>query len=304
MHELGHNLSLGHADWVHCNQANPAYWGDRLEVALHVRTGRSGCHGIRCQWCRWWRALEPGGNKVRNLARIGLCCRPSWRYGLHILTAVRSNSGLRSVVIEDPYFGDRFFVEFRNFTGEDSQFVSFGCGQTTTQPAAACVWRAPRAFECCAWVETRRSNWVSRRRHTSLGAGRWLWSSAELYRGRDFLAQSPTFGVHVKVSSIASDGSTATIRVTRPAEGSKPMLPGRFQLDIRSRHKSGDVWTAMVGQPGSQSPIRSSGTATPWSDPQTFARPSRVQRARTTRCLRQTSVTKSACRLPDRPCAK
>jgi hypothetical protein len=133
-HELGHNMSLSHADWADCSAANPNpgfsgtagctinEYGDLVDVMAGGVTDRDG-----------------GALSSPQAIRAGLW--PSSAYSVapkgttsYTLNAVSSNTGKRSVIVEDAD-GVNYFVEFRNFTGEDAQYSGITCPSACTVAA-------------------------------------------------------------------------------------------------------------------------------------------------------------------------
>lgn len=132
VHELGHNLSLGHATWIDCSssQPNPGFnglsgctrknYGDITDVMGFGDVGYDGGALSSAQAIRssiWpntaWTTAPQGTNS-------------------YVLNDVASNSGLRSVVVQDTN-GVNYFIEYRNFADEDAQYSGYGCD------ADACV---------------------------------------------------------------------------------------------------------------------------------------------------------------------
>jgi hypothetical protein len=125
-HELGHNLSLGHANWAECTGSDPHPglsgtagcithdYGDISDVMGFAVTGKSG-----------------GALSSPSAIRAGIWPTSSYQVApagttTYTLQAVSSNAGLRSVIVEDN-LGSNYFVEFRNFTDEDAQYAASGC---------------------------------------------------------------------------------------------------------------------------------------------------------------------------------
>jgi hypothetical protein len=134
-HELGHNMSLSHADWADCASANPnpGYsgtagctmneYGDLVDVMAGGVTGRDG-----------------GALSSPQAIRAGLWSSSAYSVApkgttSYTLNAVSSNTGKRSVIVEDAD-GVNYFVEFRNFTGEDAQYSGITCASACTVASA------------------------------------------------------------------------------------------------------------------------------------------------------------------------
>jgi hypothetical protein len=149
-HELGHNLTYGHANWLDCDTATPQpgaagttgcavkNYGDTFDVMGFGISGYTGgslssAHAIRS-------GLWPStafANATSNTTQS------------YTLNAISSNSGLRSVVVEDN-LGVNYFVEFRNYTGKDAQYQALSTQCTTqicmpAQPGVRILRLAPNA---------------------------------------------------------------------------------------------------------------------------------------------------------------
>jgi len=249
-HELGHNLSLGHASWAQCSGSSPNYagipmqgctlrpYGDLTDVMGYSQTGRSGGALSSSQAIR--ASIWP--TSAYDNAPVGTTD--------YVLNAVSTNSGLRSVVIEDPYEGDRFFVEFRNYTDEDAPYASAGCGANSCVAAAPGV-RVQRFQDDYEFVSFPGDDSYLLGRVVS-GNYRINYTAGETFYAEGS-SVSPSSQVKVEVVSIT--GNTATVRVTRPPLGSSPtsqvvrtdfvsIVPTVTQ---DARYRVGDTWTAMLG---------------------------------------------------------
>lgn len=111
-HELGHNLSLGHANWYECTSGVTGCvsheYGDLTDV---MGFGQGGLTG--------------GALSAPQAIRAGIWPSGSFKYApkgttSYKLLPVSGNSGLRGVIVEDRY-GIDYFIEFRNYTGEDAR---------------------------------------------------------------------------------------------------------------------------------------------------------------------------------------
>jgi hypothetical protein len=125
-HELGHNLSLGHASWLECSssQPDPGFtglngctrhdYGDMVDVMGYADPG-----------------LDGGALSSAQAIRANLWPSSAWTTApqgtnSYVLNDVALNSGLRSVVVQDSN-GVNYFIEYRNFQDEDAQYVGYGC---------------------------------------------------------------------------------------------------------------------------------------------------------------------------------
>ena len=244
-HELGHNLSLGHADWADCSSANPnpglkgttgcsiRYYGDVLDVmgfGMSNLTGGSlsSPHAIRS-------GLWGNGDYVDA---------SSSSTSSYTLNPVSSHSGLRSVVVEDNT-GVNYFVEFRNYSGEEAQYLSLAgeCDSQICVPqnAGVRILRLEDALDVKgaygddAFLIGRRVNGVKRVNYT---------------QGESF----STNGISVSVTSVGSD--TATISVTRGAivvtepdsdEQLPVVLDKTLSYNYDRAYRTNDTFTIFMG---------------------------------------------------------
>lgn len=126
VHELGHNMSLGHATWLSCSSSQP-YVGSG---AVNYQTGGvSGCtvknYGDVADVMGFGMPTGTGGALSSSQAiRAGIWPSGAWvnaPIGVnseYTLKPVAGHTGLRSVVVQDTD-GTVYFVEFRNFQNED-----------------------------------------------------------------------------------------------------------------------------------------------------------------------------------------
>jgi hypothetical protein len=124
-HELGHNLSFGHSNWLDCTMSNPVYtiqglhpagcdhraYGDLVDVMSRGESNKL-----------------PGATTSAHLIRGGY-----WTLGkeytvakqgttTHTLNSLSGYSGQRAVIVTDNY-GHDFYVEYRDYTGDDAGFT-------------------------------------------------------------------------------------------------------------------------------------------------------------------------------------
>jgi hypothetical protein len=137
-HELGHNLSLGHASWLECSssQPNPGFnglngctrhdYGDMVDVMGYADPG-----------------LDGGALSSAQAIRANLWPSSAWTTApqgtnSYVLTDVALNTGLRSVVVQDTN-GVNYFIEYRAFQDEDAQYAGYGCYSDACVAGAAGV---------------------------------------------------------------------------------------------------------------------------------------------------------------------
>lgn len=209
IHELGHNLSFGHANWLDCPTATvPSFSLMSLpgSCAHHqygdVVDAMGGGIGDR----------SAGAFSSPNAIRSGLW--PSDAYavapvgtGSYVLHTVSGNAGLRSVVVEDTN-GVNYFVEYRDYTDEDAEWTDVGCPGWTgdvcvaTADGIRVLRLAPESsFKGFPGDGTEA---ITR----TIGGG----PKGTFTAGESFTQPS---GLSISVTSIS--GSTATVSITRPA---------------------------------------------------------------------------------------
>ncbi len=251
-HELGHNLSFGHANWAQCPGTEPAFnndhllddcslqsYGDAVDVMAYSQNGRTGGALSSAQAIRGnlWPASDYENAPVGTTE--------------YTLNAVSTNAGLRSVVVEDPYGGDRFFIEFRNNTGEDAPYAGAGCN------ASLCVANAPGVRVLRFDDDYRFIGFPGDDSYLLGRAGPGGSTLINYVAGQTFKAEGSAFGSNpqVKVEVVSISGNTATVRVTRPPLGGSPtsqLVRTDFvsivpTVTYDSRLRVGDVWTANLG---------------------------------------------------------
>ena len=273
-HELGHNMSFGHADWAECSASDPHpgffgtdgcpinNYGDITDAMGYGIDGNSG-----------------GAVSSPNAIRSGLWPSTAYVYApktaatgvSYTLNAVSSHAGLRSVVVEDSD-GVDYFVEFRNQTGEDAAVSTWGC-----DPSDACVSSTPDV-RILRLEQTSLSGYYFRGvpgddayliGHTVAGVDEPGWGVGETFHGEG------TGAISISVTAIGT--STATVKVVRSASSvhertgvhlldAEPGRPaaGRRHLDRDARPD----WTPTA--------TRSSGSVTASRSP---ARPGRTTRS-------------------------
>lgn len=246
-HELGHNLTFGHANYLDCATADPEftpdlthihcekdYYGDVYDVMGFGLDGKTG-----------------GAVSSPNAIRSGIW--PSSAYSVaaqgtttHTLKAVSSNSGKRAVIVQGKD-GVDYFVEYRNFTGRDAQMKNFGCFDDACIPAAPGV-RILRLDQYLyddgnggtfslkgdagddVWLIGRTVDGVKRTNYT---------------KGEKFTVDSPS-GISVKVTNVTS--TSATVSITRPKNGVTEdymYIQASYDADgDLATTQVGDIWTA------------------------------------------------------------
>jgi hypothetical protein len=214
-HELGHNLSMSHSNWLDCTSSNPHpglyavpsgctanEYGDAVDVmgggVLGTGGALSSTSAIRSGiWPTSAYANAPKGTTT------------------YTLNAVTSHSGLRAVIVEDSD-GANYFVEFRNLTGEDAQYGGNGCPLYTTAciPTTAGV----RVLRLSQDLTLGGYSFKGLVGDSSLLIGRTVSGvkRGNYTAGESFQSQS-SGGVIVNVTSINAGAGTATVQITKPA---------------------------------------------------------------------------------------
>lgn len=238
-HELGHNMSLGHSDWLDCSATNPNYsldfahagdpggtsvggclvkdYGDVVDVMGYGFLGYSGgalssIHGIRSGiWPSSAWATAPSGSTT------------------YTLNSVSSNSGLRAVVVGDTD-GNNYVVEYRTFTDEDAPYSLFGCDQSqwdgyicVANDDAVRVLRLDHDDDSNLQAPPGVDSLV-------LGAQTGFTDFVDRAEGATWWSRGLNTGVRVVVDSV--DGSTATITVTRGSVGAPVNGPVRIENSV------------------------------------------------------------------------
>ena len=233
-HELGHNLSLGHANWADCGSIDSSLdvdsecsvrpYGDVMSVMGYGLDGKTG-----------------GSLSSASAIRSGIWDDDSYYIApqnsteSYTLNRVSGNSGKRAVIVQDAD-GVDYFVEFRNFTGRDAQLSDLGCDSYLCTPAQPGV----RVLRLQNYYEIK-GFW---------GDDDYLVGRTQGGTKRVNYVQGETFatnGISVNVSSISGD--TATVTVTRApiTEVQAGTVDIGFSLSHDNRYRAGDVWTAFVG---------------------------------------------------------
>lgn len=237
-HELGHNLSLGHATWLDCAGSNPnpgfmgaggicdaKSYGDVVDVMGFGLNGKDG-----------------GALSSPSAIRSGLWPASAYEAAgggttTHTLNAVSSNSGKRAVIVEDTN-GVNYFVEFRNFTDEDAQFAGLGCNAdycTSAQPEVR-IMRLEQQVLSGYYFKGFPGD-------DSFVVGRSPWDGDRVgYRAGESFSAS---GISITVSSISA--TTATVSVYKPdtlVRGSYVTAVPVAQADASMR--VGDTWSALL----------------------------------------------------------
>ncbi|TBN57836.1 hypothetical protein EYE40_10790 [Glaciihabitans arcticus] len=246
-HELGHNLTLGHANWADCTSATPQ----------PGFLGSAGCsvyeYGDVTDVMGGGTVDGTGGSlSSPNAIRAGLWSSTAYAYApparvsTYTLNSVSSNSGLRSVIVEDNT-GSNYFVEYRNMTGVDQQYTVYGCPVSASMydacssTAGVRILRAEQTYRGeitgGAYVKGRAADGTTLIGRTVNGVKKASYTAGEFFS---------TAGITITVTAVTS--TTATVTVKRPATA----LAGGVVKVTRSAFtdnyfRVGDVFTALIG---------------------------------------------------------
>ncbi|HTL42557.1 MAG TPA: zinc-dependent metalloprotease family protein [Pseudolysinimonas sp.] len=269
-HELGHNMSLGHADWLECAASSPNagasaqvygsaisdpgisgcennYYGDLVDVMGYGYPGHDGgalssAAGIRS-------GIWPSGSWVQ--AATGTTS--------YTINSVSSGSGLRSIIIPDPD-GTQFFVEYRDFSDEDAQYAAETCYPSPGDGGGDCVGNvAGQAGVRVLRLEpsgydngfTLESGYQGLPGYDTYLIGRSVGGvdKVKYLVGDSFYTQGAASGIQVTVTNIDLVNDQATIQVTRSTNANHA---GDVYVDStryydRSAYRVGDTLTAFLG---------------------------------------------------------
>lgn len=239
-HELGHNLSLGHANWADCGTIDATLdvdsecavrpYGDVMSVMGYGLEGKTG-----------------GSLSSASAIRSGIWnddsyyTAPQGSTASYTLNRVSGNAGKRAVVVQDAN-GVDYFVEFRNWTGRDAQLSDFGC-----EPYSGGAW-----YDCAPSEPGVR---VLRLQNYFDVKG--FWGDDDYLVGRTEFGTKlvnytqgqsfTTSGISVSVDSISGDTASVTVSRAPITAVQAGTVDIGFSLTHDNRYRAGDVWTAFVG---------------------------------------------------------
>jgi len=252
-HELGHNLTFGHANWLDCASDKPQLTAD-LDDADCVHNDYGDVYDVM-----GFGLDESTGGSVSSPNAIRSGIWPSSAYSnaaqgttTHTLQAVSSNKGKRAVVVEGKD-GVDYFVEFRNFTGRDAQMKNFGCFTDACIPAAPGV----RILRLDQYLYEEGYSlkgdygddvWLVGRTVPGANGGADV-KRVNYTKGESYTSPASS-GITVKVTNVTS--SAATVSITRPKNG---VTEHGFYIDAsydadgnRDTMQVGDIWTGYLLQ--------------------------------------------------------
>jgi hypothetical protein len=249
-HELGHNLSLGHSNFLDCAGAIdvqplglpgtcPDYeYGDAADVMGYGMSTSSGGSLSSPQ------AIRSGlwGNTSYSIAPQGTTT--------YTLNSLNSGAGKRAVIVEDE-LGTNFFVEYRTVTGIDADYATFGCVEASGACAASTAGVRVLVLEqpdVDVWYDPFTTFYKG-----VWGDGSRLISRTESSQLRANYTQGQSFsynGILVTIGAVTS--TTAKVTVRRPhvsslGWGVEPYVDVfKTQGSNGSTYRVGDTLTGML----------------------------------------------------------
>ena len=240
-HELGHNLTFGHADLLDCHSTDPhpdflangcsiQHYGDVTDAMGYGTDGTTG-----------------GAVSSPNAIRSGIWSSSDYvsapsGTNTYVLNSVSSHSGTRAIVVEDTN-GVDYFVEFRNQTGEDAQYADYGCftdACAASTPGVRVLRLEQQSIDFgdfSAYFKGVDGDDAFLIERTGGGPQRIDYHQNESF--------SSGLGVTIAVTGVTAN--TATVQVTRavmPVSSSYVTIYPTMSHDTHPR--VGDTWTAML----------------------------------------------------------
>ena len=248
-HELGHNFSFGHANWLECRVSS---FGSALNLPkgdpmLGTDTGE--ClnreYGDLLDIMGFGVDGKDGGSlSAPNAIRAGL-----WKAGTdyavaasgttkrYTLKDVGNTSGLRSVIVQD-VDGATFFVEYRNLKGTDAQYAGMGQYCSVAAGSGYCTDRGVRilraqndpdyggaagaGYNGRPWDQTQ----LIGRSTGPVGEYDARYQHRSTFRAGETFRNTSSAGA-VKVKVVSTSASSAVIEVTSPKGSTQlPLLNG------------------------------------------------------------------------------
>ena len=253
VHELGHNLSLGHADWLKCNSANPV-------VGLSATNTTTGAIA-GCTLNEYGDVIDPMGYGVYQLPgslsspgaiRANIWPSSAWvsagvGTNTYTLNSVASNTGLRSVVVQDDD-GVNYFVEFRNFVSGSRDYTYRTAGCDTTNPGGWCIGDGGQSGVRILRMEYSGYQGVPGYDTFVIGRARSGVAGAaiKMNAGEVFWTKGLNNGVKISVTSITA--TQATIEVVRTTHVNTPddvVISATYSVD--GLRRVGNTLTAFLG---------------------------------------------------------
>jgi hypothetical protein len=254
-HELGHNLSLGHADWLDCTATNPVggvlgfggatsctkhNYGDEIDVMGFGNAGRTGGALSSPQAIRsgMWGPESP--TSWQTVTATGT---PQ----SFTLQPVSGNTGRRAIVVQDDD-GVNYFVEYRIFDDEDAQYATMGCTASACVEASHGVRILRLENNAYKWNPSQVPNgFLGFPGDDSLlighdNAGR----QGNFTAGETYWTQAASSGIKIQVISVTA--TDATVEITKTANSATGDVGFIWPTSAHdSQMRVGDTWTMMAG---------------------------------------------------------
>ena len=256
-HELGHNLTFGHADLLNCNTSDPhpGFLGDQGCTLPESNNASNGEYGDVTDVMGFGITGKDGGAvSSPNAIRSGIWSSDAYvtastGTNSYVLNPVSSHSGLRSVVVEDTD-GVNYFVEFRNQSNEDAQYATYGCDADSCVSSTPSV-RVMRLGQQNVGDDATPLYFKGLDGDDTYLIGRNIGGTEHFdYHAGEQFSSKAVSGVVISVSSI--DANTATVSVTRPQMAAGPnWATGQYigifgTLSHDNTPRVGDTWTVMI----------------------------------------------------------
>jgi outer membrane biosynthesis protein TonB len=255
-HELGHNLSLGHATWIDCSTANPVPGFVGYDGSICVRKDYGDITDVMGGGVL---NRDGGALSSAQAIRAGIWPSSAWvtapqgTTGPYTLQDITADSGTRGIVVQDNN-GVNYFVEYRNFSNEDAQYANDTCATSSCVAADAGV-RILRLENASVSDEPGYTGMLGFWGDDSFLIGRNTGSDrVNLTAGEVFWSQglNNTNGIRVTVNSI--DGATASVQIYRATNNTTVNPTSQFWIMPTSVSSTdpdvmrvGDTWTALIG---------------------------------------------------------
>lgn len=229
-HELGHNLSMGHADWLECNATNPQVGATHVIPETATKLSKiSGCeinyYGDMSDVMGFGLddddfPFDGGSLSSPSAVRAGIWPGSAIAVAgdgitTKVLNSVSSHTGLRTVIVQDTD-GTNYFVEFRNFTGDDAEAADYRCypepgitgggacfGRTEGEVGVRILRIEPSGYQGLPGYD---SFLIGYKTGVSATPNDVKWGTGQTY--------TTEAGTTIEVTAMT--GTTATVKVTRP----------------------------------------------------------------------------------------
>lgn len=235
--QLGYNLSLGNAGRLDC----PSWTSDVYSCASSGQGDQVDPMGAGLE------QTAPGALSSPSAIRSGLW--PSTAFSnapngttTHTLTSISSNAGKRAVAVEGTS-GAVFYVEFRNFTGEDAPYAGTHCGEAGCYTAEPGVRILRGAMMSNGWPTSYKSAPGDNSALFTVGG------DSEFSVGQKISFD----GITISIAAMTATTASVTVTVaTHPSTLDYVYLVPfeRYDQDTTSGYeiRVGDVWGVVLGE--------------------------------------------------------